>query len=123
MVYDQKRIKIVGINIFCTHAHRRGQKGDARIQGVFGGHFQTVAAGAYIQKREGAHLAHTKRNIQVPQTHIAIDAKDLFAVLRQGFRDACANGSFACSALAGQNRDQLSHVCPSLSFVMIIIKR
>ena len=69
-----------------------------------------VTALADIQKGQRAAVGQTQRNIQIPKSHITVDAKHLPAGTGQSGGNRCRDRGFSCSALAGQNRDQLTHL-------------
>ena len=69
---------------------------------------QRIAALAHIQKRQRAAVGHAQRDIQIPQSHIAVDTQDA-AGGRQSGCDTGTDRRFSRSALTGQNRDQFAH--------------
>ena len=68
-----------------------------------------IAAGQNVQKRQAGAVGQAQGDIQIPQAHIAVDAQNPCAQLRQSGGHTGADGSFARSALTGKNSDQFSH--------------
>jgi hypothetical protein len=65
-------------------------------------------------------MGKSQGNIQVPQPYIAVNAQNLFALLSQGTGQGGAHGSFARTALAGQNCKQFSQIhAPPAIFLLL----
>jgi len=76
---------------------------------MHGGLLQHISPLGHIRERQGAELGHPQRNIQVSQADIAVDAKHIQTGFRQRRGQSRADGSFACSALTGQDSKQFTH--------------
>jgi hypothetical protein len=83
---------------------------------------QRIVPFRYIQEGQCATVCHSQRDIQIPQSHIAIDAQDIFPLLRQGCCDARADRGLSRSALTGENCQKLAQTSspPNLQFRFII---
>jgi hypothetical protein len=82
-----------------------------------------VIAAANVQKRQSANITDTQSNVQIPQTHIAINAKHSAAIFGKCGGNTGAKRGFSCAALTGQNADQFSHAYRLLAQIKFIIKQ
>jgi hypothetical protein len=71
---------------------------------------QPVAPLQDVKEGQAGLIGGTQRDIQIPQAHIAVDAKHTLPGAGQRRRHGGGYGRFARPALTGQDRDRFSHV-------------
>ena len=101
--------EIASADILGRTIHRSRQEPQGRIVRMNCRLIQRIFSPANIQEGQCLHSGKAQRDVQIPQSDVAIDAQHLFPGLCQGCGNACTDGSFTGSALAGHHRNHFSH--------------
>ena len=74
---------------------------------MLGCFFQTIFRS--FLERKGTHMGNSQSDIQIPHSHITIDAKNCFTAFCKGLGNAGAKACFTCATLTGYDCDQFAH--------------
>ena len=81
---------------------------------MVGGVFQIIAEFGNIQKGQVAAVGHAQGDVQVPQTHIAVNAEHPFAPFGQGGGNPGTDGGLPGAAFSRDNGIQFAQTNRSL---------
>ena len=106
----QQRTEALLLHESVLLAHRGRQQEQARQGRMLRGVGQLAEALRHVRERDSGLLGHAKRDVEIPQADVGIDAQDALALGGKTGRDPGAERRFSRAALAGNDGNRYTHV-------------